>query len=149
MESLPTTLSKVQEAAKHLSDQELVSILKPRLLNPAEQKFIDIHHRLFHLPYSIMFRLSKAGRLRKNFLRLKYRPPPCASCMFGAQHRTNWLTKSSKHGKKSKLRKEDLTKPGKCVGVDWMISAQPGLIPQEKCSLTQARMWACTVFVEY
>ena len=34
--SLPTTLPKVQEAAKQLSDQELVSILKPRLLNPAE-----------------------------------------------------------------------------------------------------------------
>ena len=33
--SLPTTLPKVQEAAKHLSDQDLVFILKPRLLNPA------------------------------------------------------------------------------------------------------------------
>ena len=30
-----------------------------------------------------------------------------------------------------------------------MISAQPGLIPQEKGNLTQARTWACTVFVDY
>ena len=69
--------------------------------------------------------------------------------MFGAQHRKNWQTKSSKHGKKSELRKEDLTKPGKCVGVDQVISAQPGLIPQEKGNLTRARIWACTVFADY
>ena len=69
--------------------------------------------------------------------------------MFGAQHRTNWRTKSSKHGKKSELRKEDSTKPGQCVGVYQMISAQPGLIPQEKGNLTRSRIWACTVFVEY
>ena len=30
-----------------------------------------------------------------------------------------------------------------------MISAQPGLIPQEKGNLTRARIWACTVIVDY
>ena len=30
-----------------------------------------------------------------------------------------------------------------------MISAQPGSIPQEKGSLTRARIWACIVFVDY
>ena len=30
-----------------------------------------------------------------------------------------------------------------------MISAQPGLIPQEKGHLTQGRIWACTIFVDY
>ena len=69
--------------------------------------------------------------------------------MFGAQYRTNWRTKSSKHGKKLELKKEDLTNPGQCVGVDHMISAQPGLIPQEKLNLTRARIWACTVLVDY
>ena len=34
--SLPTAFPKFQEAAKQLSDQDVVSILKPRLLNPAE-----------------------------------------------------------------------------------------------------------------
>ena len=96
-----------------------------------------------------MFRLPKAGLLPKHFLRLKYWPPPRASCMFGAQHRTNWRTKSSNNGKKPELRKRGLTKPGQCVGVDQMISAQPGLIPQEKGSLTRSRIWACTVFVDY
>ena len=69
--------------------------------------------------------------------------------MFGAQYQKNWRTKSSKHGKKSELRKEDLINPGQCVGVDQMISAQPGLIPQEKKNLTRARIWACTVFMDY
>ena len=53
--SLATTLTKVQDAAKQLSDQDLTSILHPRLLNPSEQEFIDMHHQLFHLLYSIMF----------------------------------------------------------------------------------------------
>ena len=30
-----------------------------------------------------------------------------------------------------------------------MISAQPGLITQEKGNLTRARIWACTLFVDY
>ena len=30
-----------------------------------------------------------------------------------------------------------------------MIYAQLGLIPQEKGNLTQARIWACTLFVDY
>ena len=128
---------------------DLDSVLYPDPLSPAEQEFIDLHHRLYHLPYSIMFRLAKAGFLPKHLLRLKDRPPPCASCLFGTQHRSNWRTKSTKHGKKSTLRKEDLCEPGQLVGVDQMISAQPGLIPQDKGNLTRARIWACTIFVDY
>ena len=30
-----------------------------------------------------------------------------------------------------------------------MISAQPGLIPQERGQLTWGRIWACTIFVDY
>ena len=30
-----------------------------------------------------------------------------------------------------------------------MISAHPELIPQEKGNFTRARIWACTVFVDY
>ena len=147
--SIPSKLPEIKEAVRQLSEKDLESIVKPKPLSPAEQEFLDLHHRLFHLPYSIMFRLAKAGFLPKHLLRLKDRPPPCASCLFGAQHRTNWRTKSSKHGKTSALRKADLTQPGQCVGVDQMISAQPGLIPQEKGHLTRGRIWACTIFVDY
>ncbi len=30
-----------------------------------------------------------------------------------------------------------------------MVSAQPGLLPQEKGRLTRARIWGCTVFVDH
>ena len=30
-----------------------------------------------------------------------------------------------------------------------MISAQPGLVPQEKGHMTRARIWACTIFIDY
>ena len=104
-----------------------------------------MHHRLFHLPYSKIFQLLKEVLIPKHFLCLKDRPHPCASCMFGAQHWKNWRTKTSKHGKKSELEKEDFDKARTMC----FISAQTGSIPQEKGNLTRARIWACTVFVDY
>ena len=35
------------------------------------------------------------------------------------------------------------------IGVDQLISAQPGLLPQWKGSPTRRRIWAATVFVDY
>ena len=88
--SIPTTIPDIQEAVQQLSDQDAESILRPNALSAAEQEFLDLHHRLFHLPFSVMFRLAKFGVLPKHFLQLKDRPPPCAACLFGTQHRTNW-----------------------------------------------------------
>jgi hypothetical protein len=67
----------------------------PQHLTPHEQEFLDMHNWLFHLPYSIMFRLAKIGVLPKYFTRLINRPPPCASCMFGMAHRKPWRHKST------------------------------------------------------
>ena len=60
-----------------------------------------------------------------------------------------WRSKATKDGSKSVLRSPAITKPGECVAVDQIISAQPGLVPQDKGSLTRARIWGCTVFVDY
>ena len=146
---LPTSIPAVKEALQQMNTEQIKSLTKPTPLSSLEQEFLDLHHRLFHLPYSVMFRLAEAGFLPKRFLRLKSRPPPCASCLFGSQHRTKWRSKTSKHGSVSSLRKEDLKRPGQCVGVDQMISAQPGLVPQEKGHMTRARIWACTIFIDY
>ena len=35
------------------------------------------------------------------------------------------------------------------MGVGQIIFAQPGLIPQAKGNPTRARIWACTIFVDY
>ena len=96
-----------------------------------------------------MFRLAKVGILPTQFLRIKEKPPPCASCLFGMKHRSNWRSKSSKHGKESVLIKEDSSEPGQYVRVDQIISAKPGLILQEKRNLTRGKIWACTIFVDY
>ena len=64
-------------------------------------------------------------------------------------HKKPWRTKKTKSGSVSSLRDEDLKKPGGVVGVDHLISAQPGLVPQAKGSLTRARIWAATIFIDY
>ena len=97
--SIPIQILELKEAVRKLSNKELESIANPISLSSEEQEFLEMHHRLLHLPYLIMFRLEKAGILPTNFLRLKYKPPPCASCLFGMKNRSNWRSKSSKHGK--------------------------------------------------
>ncbi len=47
------------------------------------------------------------------------------------------------------LRGEEISKTGVTIGIDQLISTQPRLVPQEKGILTQARVWAATIFVDY
>ena len=54
-----------------------------------------------------------------------------------------------KGGSASSLRSEKASQPGDTVGVDQLISAQPGLVPQSKGNPTRARIWAATVFIDY
>ena len=35
------------------------------------------------------------------------------------------------------------------IAVDQLISAQPGLVPQERGSMTRARIWTATIFVDF
>ena len=147
--NIPVSTDQYKKTASTLSDEDLEKLAHPQTLSPHEQEFLDTHHRLFHLPYSMMFWLAKIGFLPKYFSRLKQRPPPCASCLFGMAHRKPWRFKTTKDGKKSVLKGPGVTEPGQCVGVDQMVSAQPGLVAQEKGSLTRGRIWGCTVFVDY
>ena len=69
--------------------------------------------------------------------------------MFGKSHRRPWRHKSSTTSTDGFLRSTDITKPGQRVGTDQIVSAQPGLVPQEKGQMTRARIWGATVFVDY
>ena len=71
--------------------------------------------------------------------------PVCMSCMFGTTHRKPWRSK----GEKEPIRKPTDNAPGKCVSIDQMISAQPGLIPQMAGFLTNLRIWGATIFVDH
>jgi hypothetical protein len=67
------------------------------------------------------------------------------SCLFGTCHSKPWHSK----GLKGSIRKETDDAPGKCVSMDQMLSAQPGLIPQMTAFLTNLRIWGTTIFVDH
>jgi len=98
-----------------------------------------------HLPLPAMITLAEKGKLNRKFAKLKHRLPVCMSCMFGTAHRKPWRSK----GEKGSIRKPTDNVPGKCVSIDQMISAQPGLIPQMAGFLTNLRIWGATIFVDH
>jgi hypothetical protein len=65
------------------------------------------------------------------------------------EHRKPWHFKKTKDGKTTSLQGEEISKPGETVGIDQLILAQPGLVPQEKGIFIRARIWAATVFFDY
>ena len=88
-----------------------------------------------------MLQLSNMIILPRRFLKLRNDLPPCVSCLFGQAHRRPWRHKSSTTSAGGVLRSADITKPGQLVGTDQIVSAQPGLVPQEKGQMTRARIW--------
>ena len=146
---IPTTIPDKKEAATTLSEEDISRMTNPVTLSPLQEEFLALHERLWHLPFSGMFRLVKLGFLPKKFSKLGNKAPPCVSCIFGQAHRKPWRFKQTKDGGLSALRGESITKPGETVGIDQLISAQPGLVPQERGLMTRARIWAATVYICY
>ncbi len=56
---IPTNVPEHREAASHLSEEELNAIANPVKLSPLQEEFLALHERLWHLPFSVMFRLVK------------------------------------------------------------------------------------------
>ncbi len=133
---IPSNIPDYKELATTISDDQLKAIANPVQLSPLQEEWLALHERLWHLPQSIMFRMVKAGFLNKKFLKLLNNRPPCVSCLFGQAHRKPWRYKSSTEGTASTLRGNKVSKPGQTVGADQLVSAQPGLVPQEKGALT-------------
>ena len=42
---------------------------------------------------------------------------------------------------------KNVTQPGQTIGIDQLVSAQPGLVPQEKGKMTCARIWGAAIFL--
>ena len=82
---------------------------------------------------------------QRRFLKLINDLPPCLSCIFGQSHRRPWRHKSSAKPSGGVIYSSDINKPGQKVGTDQIMSAQPGLVPQEKGSITRAHIWGDTV----
>jgi hypothetical protein len=98
-----------------------------------------------HLALPAMITLAEKGQLNRKFIKLKYRLPVCMSCIFGTAH----CKPCHLRGAKGSIQKEEDDSPGKCVSIDHMISAQPGLIPQMAGFLTNLRIWAASIFVDH
>ena len=47
------------------------------------------------------------------------------------------------------IRNDSDNAPGKCVSMDQLVSAQPGLIPQMARFLTNLHIWGATIFVDH
>ncbi len=106
---------------------------------------MGLHCKLNHLPHPAMITLAKKGKLNKKFIRPKHRLPVCTSCIFGTCHCKPWHSK----GLKGSIKKEIDDASGKCVSIDQMVSAQPGLIPQMAGFLTNLCIWGATNFVDH
>ena len=146
---IPSSVPEYKQSAKTLSEKYIEKITSPKHLSPLQQQFLSVHYKLNHLPFTIMLRLSNTSILPRWFLKLRNYFPPCVSCLFGKTHRRPWRHKSSTTSTGSVLRRSDITKPGQRFGTDQIVSAQPGLVPQEKGQMTRARIWGDTVFVDY
>ena len=146
----PTTTTTINSksssvASKRVSWADVVKANKePSSLSLLQEKFLRWHERCNHLPYAKMLLLSKQGILPKEFLKLENNFPPCGSCLFGRQGRR---PKKAKFG--SPIRKEEHNYPGGGVSADQIISAQPGLVPQNAGKLTNKRINSVTVFVDH
>ena len=83
---IPTSVPEKKVAALMLSDKELAKISDPVTLSPLQEEFVALHERLWHLPFSVMFRLVRIGFLPSKFRKLQNKAPPCVSCLFGQAH---------------------------------------------------------------
>jgi hypothetical protein len=126
-----------------LTESELQQISTPQSLDNDQQEFMELHYKLNHLPLPAMIVLAEKGKIKKNYAKLKHRLPICMSCIFGTAHRKPW------HSKGGSIRKVSDNTPGKCVSMDQLVSAQPGLIPQMAGFLTYLRIWGATIFVDH
>ena len=121
-----TPLDYRNEVVTGIKLDEAQALSRRRTLSPLQQEFMSWHHRLYHLPYRILFRLSSLSFLPKQLIECRNQPPLCVACQFGQAHRRPWRTKGQKSGS---IRRPEQTKPGDGVSVDQIVSAHPGLIP--------------------
>jgi hypothetical protein len=106
---------------------------------------MELHYKMNHLPLPALITLAEKGKINKKFVKLKDCLPICMLCIFGQAHRKPWQSK----GSRGSICKETDNAPGKCVSMDQLVSAQPGLVPQMSGFLTNLRIWGATIFADH
>ena len=72
-----TPLEYRNEVGQGLTLEEAQNLARPRTLSPLQQELMSWHHRLYHLPFRMIFRLSDVGILPKRFLECRNKQPLC------------------------------------------------------------------------
>ena len=98
------------------------------------------------MPNHWLIQLTKERVIPHCLSTLKDKPPICASCHFGRDHKQPWQTKG-KHS--NPIRYKDYLNPGYCVSTDQIVSAQPGMVPQIIGYLTSDQIRGITLFVNH
>ena len=93
---IPTTIPEKKSSAADLLDEAIEMLANPVKLSPLWEEFLALHERLWHLPFSVMFHLVKAGFLPKKFKKPNNKAPLCVSCILGQAHRKPWRFKKTK-----------------------------------------------------
>jgi hypothetical protein len=124
--TIPVSVEQYANVLQKLTQEQLKNVSQPQVFDDDQREFMGLHYKMNHLPLPAMIMLAKKGKLNRKFAKLKHRLPVCMSCMFGTAHRKPWRSKEEKDS----IRKPTNNAPGKCISIDQMISAQPGLIPQ-------------------
>ena len=140
LSNIPITPADYKNCFSNVTAEELKQFANPEPLNALAQLWLSYHSGIMkHCPKHVMIKLAENGILPKDLLFYKNNPAPiCVSCAFG---------KASKRPKNSSkpsnsIRSSSDNVPGKTVSTDQLISAQPGLVPHSRRSLTGDRITA-------
>jgi hypothetical protein len=143
--TIPVSIEQYATEIPQLTQEQIQSISHPPILDDDLQEFMGLNCKMNHLPLPAMITLAEKEQLNRKFIKLKYRIPVCMSCIFGRVHHKPWCSK----GAKGSIQKEEDDAPGKCISINHMVSAQPGLIPQMAGFLTNLRIWAASFLVDH
>ena len=124
-------------------------MILPTHLSPLQEEYLSLHHQLLRLLFAMIFLMAQLGILPKRFTKLQNDLPSCISCLFGQSHRRPLCHKSSALKTGGVLCGKNVRQPGQTIGTDQLVLAQPGLVPQEKGTMTRTRIWGATIFVDY
>ncbi len=143
--TIPATVEQYVAELPQLTCQQLEQISNPHTLHDDQREFMTLHFKMNHLPFPAMITLAENKKMNRKFVKLKHILPICMSCIFGTSHCKPWHTKGA-HGSS---QKESDNAPGKCISMDQLVSAQPGLIPQMAGFLMNLCIWSATIFVDH
>ena len=112
------------------------------LPNSPSAQLLRLHHRTGHTSMRKLQDMAKMGLLPRKLATCNV--PICTACAFGKATRRPWRNKPSAT-KKSRT----ITRPGRVVSVDQLVSPTPGYIAQLRGTPTRRRYKAATIFVDH